>query len=149
MSFPLASESPPTLTPYQLSFNGYTFGSGQPLRVKKIDGLDLPTVRTGDSGRPREPGLFAGLDVLGGRLDRKPGHAISGMADHAASSSRERAPEAAAATERASSSPAVNTSRNASSSHEPGNRSPHSTTSTPRAAYSSSPSPSTSPVESR
>lgn len=67
MSFPLASETPPTLSPYQLSFGGYTFGSKTAYRLTKIDGLDLPGVRSGDAGRARADGLFAGLDLLGGR----------------------------------------------------------------------------------
>lgn len=67
MSFPLASAPVPTLTPYQFSYGGYTFGSGTSFRLTKIDGLDLPVVRSGDSGRPRQPGMFRGLDVLGQR----------------------------------------------------------------------------------
>lgn len=65
MPFPLVSEPPPTLSNYQLSFNGYTFGSKTAFRLTKIEGLDMPIVRSGDSGRPRVDGMFRGLDVLG------------------------------------------------------------------------------------
>lgn len=65
--FPAAGVSVPTLAPYQMWFNGLTIGPDTPLELKKIEGLDQPAVRSGDSGRPRTHGLFAGLDVMGGR----------------------------------------------------------------------------------
>lgn len=55
------------LAEWQWSFRGYKFGAKTALEVKKVDGLDLPTVRTGDAGRPRDQGMFVGLDVLAGR----------------------------------------------------------------------------------
>ncbi|HEY1690058.1 MAG TPA: hypothetical protein VGF95_14480 [Solirubrobacteraceae bacterium] len=67
MAFPEYGVEPPTLEPYQWQFQGYTFGPGCALEVKKIEGIDLPTIRSGDSGRPRDHGLFTGLDVMGGR----------------------------------------------------------------------------------
>src|ERR1035438_2582371 len=67
MSFPLTAEPPPTLSLYECEFNGYKFGAHQPFSLTKIDGLDLPTIRTGDSPRPRDHGSFAGLDLMGER----------------------------------------------------------------------------------
>ncbi len=67
MSFPANGVSVPTLQPYQFSYQGYTFGPGTPLELTKIEGVDMPTVRNGDAGRPREPGRFVGLDALDGR----------------------------------------------------------------------------------
>jgi hypothetical protein len=64
--FPAPSVEVPSLAPYQFWFNGFTFGPGTALEIKKINGADMPTVRTGDSGRPRDHGLFVGLDVMGG-----------------------------------------------------------------------------------
>ncbi len=58
---------PATLAPWQIVYNNLTFGGDTAYKLKQIDGLDLPTVRTGDAGRPRDPGAFIGLDVLGGR----------------------------------------------------------------------------------
>jgi hypothetical protein len=63
VSFPPISETPPTLSLYQFQFNGYAFGYGSPLKLTKIDGLDLTTIRTGDSPRPRDRGSFVGLDL--------------------------------------------------------------------------------------
>jgi hypothetical protein len=65
--FPEAGVSIPALLPYQFWFNGFTFGPNTALELKKINGMDMPTVRSGDSGRPRDHGLFVGLDVMGGR----------------------------------------------------------------------------------
>lgn len=67
MPFPENGVSVPTLQPYQFSYQGYTFGPGTPLEMTKIEGIDMPTVRNGDAGRPREPGRFVGLDVPDGR----------------------------------------------------------------------------------
>lgn len=65
-SFPEAGVTVPVLSPYQFWFNGFTFGPNTPLELKKINGMNMPTVRSGDSGRPRDHGLFVGLDVMGG-----------------------------------------------------------------------------------
>lgn len=67
MSFPDVSVSIPSLNPNQYWFGGMTMGSGTVLTFQKVEGLDQPDVRTGDSGRPRTRGMFRGLDVLGGR----------------------------------------------------------------------------------
>lgn len=67
MSFVPYATSWPTLSPWQASFGGYVFGADTDLELKEIGGIDMPAVRTGDSGRPREHGLFRGLDVMGGR----------------------------------------------------------------------------------
>jgi hypothetical protein len=64
--FPAPSVSVPSLVPYQFWFNGLTMGPGTSLEIKKINGTELPTIRTGDSERPREHGMFAGLDVMAG-----------------------------------------------------------------------------------
>jgi hypothetical protein len=57
----------PSLTSWQASFNGYQFGQGSSLELREVQGIDMPTVRTGDAGRPRDHGMFRGLDVMGGR----------------------------------------------------------------------------------
>lgn len=57
----------PTLAGYQASFGGYTFGQGTNLEIREWQGLDMPAVRSGDSGRPRDHGMFRGLDVMAGR----------------------------------------------------------------------------------
>lgn len=67
MSFPASTVAVPTLSYYQFSYQGYTFGPGTPLELTKIEGVDMPVVRNGDAGRPRETGRFVGLDVLDGR----------------------------------------------------------------------------------
>lgn len=64
--FPAADVTTPTTAPYQFYYNGFYIGPNSAFELKKINGLWLPNVRSGDSGRPREHGLFAGLDVLGG-----------------------------------------------------------------------------------
>lgn len=67
MAFPAYGTAVPPLQDYQLNFNNqYTFGAGTALEIKSINGVEMPTVRSGDSGRPRAHGLFAGLDLLGG-----------------------------------------------------------------------------------
>ena len=65
--FPAYGEAVPTLSQFQLSFQGYKFGAGTNLELTKLEGIDLPTVRTGDAGRPRDHGMFVGLDVMGAR----------------------------------------------------------------------------------
>ena len=67
MSFPLPDVTPPTLSNWQMSYNGLTFGAGTAYAIDNVDGLDLPAVRNGDVARPRDTGEFIGLDLLGGR----------------------------------------------------------------------------------
>lgn len=69
MAFPSPSVSVPTLSSsWQAYYNGLTFGgTGTQFNLSKIEGLDLPDVRQGDAGRPRDPGMFIGLDLLPGR----------------------------------------------------------------------------------
>lgn len=67
MAFPSFGTSPPAITEYQWSYRGFTWGPSTPLEIKEVEGVDMPTVRSGDAGRPRDHGLFVGLDVMGGR----------------------------------------------------------------------------------
>ena len=67
MPFPAPGISVPTLSSYQFSYLGYTFGPGQAFELTKVEGLDMPDVRTGDAGRARDQGQFIGLDLLNGR----------------------------------------------------------------------------------
>jgi hypothetical protein len=65
--FPKYGEAVPSLPAYGMAFNGYVWGPNTNLEIKQLDGIDLPTVRTGDAARPRDHGLFRGLDVMAGR----------------------------------------------------------------------------------
>ena len=67
MAFPAVGVVPPALAPYQFSYNGFVFGPNTALELSKLEGLDLPNVRSGDQGRARDHGLFIGLDLLAGR----------------------------------------------------------------------------------
>ena len=67
MAWPTFGTAIPTLSTYQFSFSGYTFGPGTAFELMKLDGVDMPSVRSGDAGRPRDHGMFVGLDVMGGR----------------------------------------------------------------------------------
>jgi Phage tail protein len=67
MSFPPYGTVVPSLQPYQFQFSSYVFGPNTPLELLKIEGIDLPAVRSGDSGRPRDQGEFVGLDLMAGR----------------------------------------------------------------------------------
>lgn len=69
MAFPAPSVSVPSLaSQWQFSFQGLTIGGVNPAyNLTNIAGLELPDVRTGDAARPRDPGMFIGLDVLPGR----------------------------------------------------------------------------------
>src|SRR5687767_6925534 len=42
-------------------------GAGTSYKVRQVDGLDLPSVRSSDDDRPQDHGRFAGHDLLGGR----------------------------------------------------------------------------------
>lgn len=56
------------LLPYCILYTDFRFGMGiNGVNWKEIDGLDISGMRTGDSGRPRDQGEFAGYDFLGGR----------------------------------------------------------------------------------
>lgn len=67
MAFPSPSLTPPTLSAWQFSYNGLTFGQLTPHGVDSVEGLDLPAIRTADVARPRDHGEFGGLDLYGGR----------------------------------------------------------------------------------
>lgn len=57
-----------TLAPWQMSYNGLTFGASTEIALTKIDGLrGLPEIRSNDSARPRADGMLAGLDFAGVR----------------------------------------------------------------------------------
>jgi hypothetical protein len=73
--FPLHAISAPSLSDWQYSYGGQTWGSQnvtpgqhQPsFTVIETAGLDMPAMRSGDVGRPRDQGEFTGIDVLAGR----------------------------------------------------------------------------------
>jgi hypothetical protein len=66
MAFPTTAA--PTLSNFQAQFNGLTLGPGTGYQVTGITGLgDLPAVRTSDVNRPRDHGMFVGLNFMGGR----------------------------------------------------------------------------------
>ncbi len=72
MAFPSPSVSVPTLANFNVSFNGFTMGPGSGsenngVGFLKIEGVDRPTVRSGDVDQPRTSGQFIGLDLLAGR----------------------------------------------------------------------------------
>lgn len=68
MAFPGSGVSVPTLSAFQYSFNGLTFGgyaanSAYPL-ISAPSGHDFPALRTGDAARPRDQGAFIGVNLL-------------------------------------------------------------------------------------
>jgi hypothetical protein len=67
MAFPSSAETPPSLSEYGMSYSGYAWGPKTALEIRKLDGVDMPAVRSGDAGRPRDHGMFVGLDVMGDR----------------------------------------------------------------------------------
>jgi hypothetical protein len=67
MAFPSVSLQAPVLSNWQFAYQGLTFGAETPWAVTGVTGMDLPTIRSGDAGRPRDQGELIGLDVLGGR----------------------------------------------------------------------------------
>jgi len=85
LSFVPYGVSWPSLSAYQWSFNGYVGGPGTDLEVRELTGIDMPAVRSGDSGRPRDHGMFRGLDVMGGREPSLTGdlHPLSGTLEEA------------------------------------------------------------------
>ena len=67
MAFPLGY-SAPSLSPWQMQFNGLTFGAGTAYEIVGIQGVsDLPMLNTGDIARARAHGEFPGYNLLGGR----------------------------------------------------------------------------------
>lgn len=53
---------------FQLLYNGLTLGSGTDFEVIAVRGLDdLPEIRTSDTERPSDHGLFPGRDLAAGR----------------------------------------------------------------------------------
>lgn len=70
MPFPSPLLSPPTLTPWQMSFNGLNFGGidqTATYQLQSLTGIDGADVEGGDAQRPLDQGEFIGLDVLKGR----------------------------------------------------------------------------------
>jgi hypothetical protein len=65
MSFPTGAA--PSLSNWQVQFNGLTMGLGTPYLFTKIEGLDFPAVRKGDVSRALELGELQGVDLLAGR----------------------------------------------------------------------------------
>lgn len=56
------------LTDWQLSFNGLTLGAGTAYGINDMRGFDdLPDLRTSDTPRPSDHGLYPGSDFAGGR----------------------------------------------------------------------------------
>jgi len=75
MAFP--TTSPPSLSNWQMYFNGLTLGNSTPYALYNVQGLDLPAIRSGDVPRPREQGEWIGLDLMAGRLITIVGDMIS------------------------------------------------------------------------
>jgi Phage tail protein len=68
MAFLPYGSTVPTLTAWQMNFNNaLSLGPGTNLELTGLEGIDMPAVRSGDAGRPRDHGAFAGLDVMGER----------------------------------------------------------------------------------
>lgn len=55
------------LANYQFGFRGLVFGMDTAIDLVKIDGLDLPSVSSGDVIRPQEHGEFVGGNFIRGR----------------------------------------------------------------------------------
>lgn len=64
MSLPSPLLSVPSLIVDQLSFQGVTLGNGTPFGLKKLEGLEKPDVRSGNTDRPRKRGAFVGTNQL-------------------------------------------------------------------------------------
>jgi hypothetical protein len=47
--------------------NALSMGPGTNLELTGLEGIDMPAVRSGDAGRARDHGAFAGLDLMGER----------------------------------------------------------------------------------
>lgn len=58
-----------TLAPYQLAYNGLTFGAGCDVQLVSVTGLrEAPATRGGDVAKPRRHGSFGGLTLFGERI---------------------------------------------------------------------------------
>jgi hypothetical protein len=57
-------QTPPTLSADQFSFQGLTLGAATPFGFTKLEGLDKPDVRSGDTARARARGRQPGLNLL-------------------------------------------------------------------------------------
>lgn len=64
MSLPPPTLSVPTLVADGAFFQGVTFGPGTPYGISKLEGLDLPDIRSGNTDRPRTRGAFVGANLL-------------------------------------------------------------------------------------
>lgn len=65
---------------WQFEFDGFLFGDGTSYPVSKVEGFNLPELRTRDFDKPSEDGQFPGSDFLSGRrttwhigIDGEPG----------------------------------------------------------------------------
>ena len=71
MSFPAPGLTPPTLSAWQASYRGLTFGGFTPGAAYCFQGmpqgLDIPAYVTGDQQRALDQGEFAGIDLSPGR----------------------------------------------------------------------------------
>lgn len=68
MAFLPYGSTVPSLSAWQMNFNNaLSMGPGTKLELTGLEGIDMPAVRSGDAGRPRDHGAFAGLDVMGER----------------------------------------------------------------------------------
>jgi hypothetical protein len=68
MAFLPYGSTVPTLSPWQMNFNNaLSLGPGTNLELTGLEGIDMPAVRSGDAGRARDHGAFAGLDLMGER----------------------------------------------------------------------------------
>ncbi len=66
VAFP--SSPPPSLNPWEFSYNGFIFGGTNPVTIKQVQGLgDLAPIRQADKPRARDHGDLIGLDLYGGR----------------------------------------------------------------------------------
>ena len=65
MAFPTTAA--PSLSNYQISYNGLTMGPGTAYGIQQLSGLDLPTLSSGDAQRPRDHGQFLGYNFYQGR----------------------------------------------------------------------------------
>jgi hypothetical protein len=65
MSFPRPTLTVPSLSPFELNYNGaLTIGGTTAWGVLNIEGLDLANIATKDVGKPRDSGQLAGLNLL-------------------------------------------------------------------------------------
>lgn len=68
MSLPSPLLALPGISNDQISFGGVTLGTGTPFGLTKLEGLDKPDVRSGNTERPRTRGAFLGLNLLKTRM---------------------------------------------------------------------------------